>query len=87
MEEYNVKIENEWGEERNARLIGSDDAPYLEYEYKETVKRYNPNYGDNRMCVCGHPYYRHFDSWENMRPVGCKYCGCREFVEAPTDNG
>jgi hypothetical protein len=85
MEEYDVKIENELGEERNARLISRPDAPYLEYEYIETIKKYNPNYGDNRICVCGHAYYRHFDSYENMRPVGCKYCMCQEFVEAPND--
>jgi DNA-directed RNA polymerase subunit RPC12/RpoP len=30
---------------------------------------------------CGHPYYRHFDSYENNRPVGCKYCECRIFQE------
>ena len=44
-------------------------------------KRYNKNYGDKRMCKCGHSYYRHFDSWENMDACGCKYCGCFTFVE------
>ena len=24
-------------------------------------KLYNPKYGDNRECVCGHTYDRHFD--------------------------
>ena len=42
---------------------------------------YNPKYGDNRACECGHPYYRHFDTYENMDAVGCKYCGCGEFIE------
>lgn len=45
---------------------------------------YNPNYGDDRLCVCGHPYHRHFDPYENMENVGCKYrgsCGCEGFVE------
>lgn len=28
-------------------------------------------------CVeCEHPYFRHFDSYDEMRPVGCKYCSC-----------
>lgn len=45
------------------------------------VQSYNPEYGDNRECECGHPYHRHFDSYEDMSPVGCKYCGCYEFVE------
>ena len=35
---------------------------------------YDPDYGDDKMCQCGHPYYRHFDTYEKMKPVGCKYC-------------
>ena len=76
-----VKIRDMFGAEHDAELVGNPDAPYLEYEYKVRERKYDPNYGDNRMCVCGHPYYRHFDSYENMEPVGCKYCGCDEFVE------
>jgi hypothetical protein len=38
-------------------------------------KGYDPKFGDNRLCLCGHPYYRHFDTYEEMAPVGCKYCG------------
>ena len=62
------------------RKAGPDDP------YKETVlevigilKEYNPDFGDDKICECGHTYYRHFDSWEGMAPVGCKYCGCDEF--------
>lgn len=33
------------------------------------------------MCECGHLYYRHFDTYEHMHPVGCKYCGCHTFKE------
>ena len=36
---------------------------------------------DDLMCKCGHPYYRHFDSYEDMEFVVCKYCGCRDFKE------
>ncbi len=43
---------------------------------------YDPNYGDNRLCECGHTYYRHFDPYENMEDVGCKYCRCDTFKEA-----
>ena len=32
------------------------------------------------LCQCGHPYERHFDSHEDMSPVGCKYCECERFV-------
>ena len=58
------------------------NEPYIEEHKIKTIRRYNPEYGDNRICICGHPYHRHFDSYENMRPVGCKYCGCHKFVEA-----
>ena len=42
---------------------------------------YDPEFGDDRICDCGHAYYRHFDTYENMAPVGCKYCHCCEFRE------
>lgn len=76
-----VKITDMFGKEHEAKLISSPDAPYLEYEYKVVEKKYNPNYGDNRICVCGHSYYRHFDSYEGMAATGCKYCGCDNFIE------
>lgn len=44
-------------------------------------KDYDPEFGDERVCQCGHKYHRHFDSYEDMAPVGCKYCACDEFVE------
>lgn len=59
------------------------EKPYI-IEEKSVIQRtvkYNPNYGDNRVCKCGHNYERHFDSYENMDPVGCKYCRCFEFIE------
>ena len=46
-----------------------------------THYHYNPNYRDDRECECGHPYYRHFDTYEKMAPVGCKYCECMELKE------
>ena len=54
------------------------DSPYL-IRYK-TVMIYNRDYGDNRICNCGHEYIRHFDPYENYDPVGCKYCECRKFT-------
>ena len=57
----------------------NEEAPYIvEREVVEHYK-YNPKYGDDRVCVCGHPYYRHFDTYEDMYACGCKYCGCGEF--------
>lgn len=43
-------------------------------------KLYDKAFGDERVCMCTHQYYRHFDTYEQMRPVGCKYCECRVFV-------
>lgn len=42
--------------------------------------RYDPQFGDDKVCQCAHPYYRHFDTYDNMRAIGCKYCQCYEFV-------
>jgi hypothetical protein len=55
--------------------------PYIEETEVIVHRRYNPNYGNDRICNCGHVYYRHFDSYDNMDAVGCKYCPCGDFVE------
>jgi len=60
---------------------GMPEQPYVYEEVCFIEKRYNPKYGDNRVCGCGHTYYRHFDTYENMAFVGCKYCRCAEFKE------
>lgn len=62
-----------------------EEKPYIIETITIQKKKYNPNYGDNRMCVCGHTYYRHFDPWDDMEAVGCKYCGCQQFVEAKSE--
>lgn len=36
---------------------------------------------NENICICGHTYHRHFDTYEDMRPIGCKYCGCHCFVK------
>jgi hypothetical protein len=62
----------------------TDEKPFIEKIAVDMVYLYNPNYGDDRLCVCGHPYYRHFDTYDEMRNVGCKYagsCGCEGFKE------
>ena len=41
---------------------------------------YDPEHGDDKPCFhCGHPYYRHFDTYEGMSAVGCKYCSCYRY--------
>lgn len=43
---------------------------------------WNPEHEQEEPCRdCKHPYHRHFDSYEDMAPVGCKYCPCETFVE------
>jgi hypothetical protein len=61
------------------------EKPYIEEKVVTIVKKYNPKYGDDRICKCGHPYYRHFDTYEDMENVGCKYCHCYEFEEKEND--
>jgi hypothetical protein len=57
------------------------EPAYIMTTVTRTVRKYNPKYGDDRVCKCGHKYYRHFDSYEDMEPVGCKYCQCLDFEE------
>lgn len=65
------------------RQLAEDDVekPYITETGVYTIHKYNPNYGDDRLCECGHPYHRHFDSYEDMEAIGCKYCTCYEFKE------
>lgn len=64
-----------------------DKQPYYIIVTVGETQAYNPNYGDNRTCKCGHPYYRHFDTYEDMYPCGCKYCQCFNFVEKKLKSG
>ena len=76
---------SEW-EHIHTAFTAEDNQPYIitvKQELNVTYK-YNPNYGDDRECICGHPYYRHFDTYEEMAPIGCKYCICGTFVDAST---
>lgn len=79
-----IKVVNSLTDLASQVIAHFDDIrgkPYLEVHSIETTRNYNPDYGDDRICKCGHPYYRHFDTYEGMSPVGCKYCGCYTFVE------
>jgi len=55
------------------------EKPYIIKRRTVTDKFYNPKFGDDKLCKCGHVYYRHFDSYENMEACGCKYCQCYTF--------
>lgn len=64
----------------------SVEIPYIITTRAVVEKSYNPRFGDDRMCSCGHPYYRHFDTYEGMEPCGCKYCDCASFLESKGPN-
>lgn len=59
----------------------------LKYSEPSHACIYDKTYGDDRLCECGHEYYRHFDTYDDMRHVGCKYCQCYTFVLAPEKSG
>lgn len=46
---------------------------------------WDKNRDQQELCQCGHPYERHFDSYEKMSPVGCKYCECERFLTNGSD--
>jgi hypothetical protein len=79
--ENNPFIREKYSELRKKIISESNNEPYLKEVSLNFLHKYNPDYGDGRTCECGHPYYRHFDSYENMEACGCKYCGCYEFKE------
>jgi hypothetical protein len=61
--------------------LPTPDVPYLLVAKVVHTQHYNPYYGDDRICICGHTYYRHFDTYEDMEACGCKYCECYKFHE------
>ena len=44
---------------------------------EEARPAYDAMFGDDRLCECGHRYYRHFDTYDNMLAIGCKGCACQ----------
>lgn len=69
--------------------MSEEEKPYIISETIKRIRRYNSNYGDHRICDCGHPYHRHFDFYEQgaLMDAGCKYCSCDTFEEDPNSNG
>lgn len=66
--------------------LGDDSGPYLLHTITRVVlaRSWNPEYNESTKCMCGHTYYRHFDTYEGMYPIGCKYCDCYTFELPPT---
>jgi hypothetical protein len=81
-EETYLKMKELISEYENKKEISDEEEkPYIKVVYIETDFKYNPKYDKNKICECGHPYHRHFDSYENMEAIGCKYCSCFVFKE------
>lgn len=59
--------------------------PYIVTYSVNIHREYNPHFGDDKECKCGHVYYRHFDSYEGMEACGCKYCQCYHFELAQSE--
>lgn len=83
-EDKKIKITIELVKEEK---VDNGESPYIEEIKTNTIVeyKYNPNYGDERICKCGHTYYRHFDPYDDMYAAGCKYCHsdeCDGFEEA-----
>ena len=71
--------------EDDVRLVAKIISELTESSGDTTLVFYDKNIGDDLPCKCGHVYYRHFDSYEDMRPIGCKYCSCFHFEEKQLD--
>jgi hypothetical protein len=67
--------------ENNKEIENEIENPYLFVLDINKSMKYNPKYGDDRICKCGHVYHRYFDSYDYMENVGCKYCNCDTFEE------
>lgn len=69
-------------------MCDKQNKPYIIKTVASEVRLYNPDFGDDRICKCGHPYHRHFDPFEEPeeQDVGCKYCGCYNFEEVGDPN-
>lgn len=55
------------------------DKAYITQYYLGTKQVYNPEYGDNRTCVCGHKYIDHFSNERAGSVIGCRECSCSSF--------
>jgi len=64
-------------ENREHDFSKSVQNPYI--EKTEISMAWNPKYDQDALCECGHAYYRHFDTYDDMEPAGCKYCLCFTF--------
>jgi len=48
------------------------EKPYIIKEKVIKIRKYNPDYGNDRICQCGRPYCRHFDTYDNIQSSGAR---------------
>lgn len=64
--------------EFSPRLLGGNTPGFYGWMPADIIMNapvgYDPTFGDDKLCFCGHTYRRHFDTYDDMSPVGCKYC-------------
>jgi hypothetical protein len=82
---YNENLIPDFSKVTGFTIVREDESlPYNKEIVLAVADIYNPKYGDERLCECGHPYYRHFDTYDEMEAVGCKYCDCYQFKPPKT---
>jgi hypothetical protein len=76
-----VEIAAQWKMEGNHASIDrlNEALRILSEPVDRTEVIYDKDFGDDKLCACSHPYRRHFDTYDEMRAVGCKYCQCSYF--------
>lgn len=90
MEKIIEKYKNQYPNAQVEVVLESDTGPYKKYGVvlRFSTNLYNPKFDSENApaCACGHSYERHFDSYEDMAAVGCKYCNCYHYHALPEDS-
>lgn len=73
LNEYSVHLENQLYE------LLLEVSRHDSFSIDSYPPPYDESFGDDKLCKCGHAYYRHFDPYDDMIPIGCKYCICDKY--------
>lgn len=80
-----VKVQSRWAYKLQHSSLPRSDMPDIcpgecrKFSWDGYGPPYDSEFGDETICKCGHPYYRHFDPFDGNQHVGCKYCDCSIF--------
>lgn len=47
------------------------NQPLIKEEVVNYFFKYNPAYGDDRMCLCGYKYVLHFEDYDKRKDTKC----------------